>query len=65
MSDCVVKSQMTTQRAVDYYVELINNHTESEAGTYRDEDLSGIPALWVADSFSKFNWGFESVCRVW
>lgn len=32
-----------------------------EAGTYRDEDLSGIPALSIQDALTKYNWGFESV----
>lgn len=32
-----------------------------EAGSYADDDLTGIPGLWVVDSFSKFNWGFKSV----
>lgn len=32
-----------------------------EAGTYRDDDLTEIPSLWVHDGFTKFNWGFESV----
>lgn len=32
-----------------------------EAGTYSDEDLTGIPSLWALDTFTKFNWGFESI----
>lgn len=50
---CVIASRLS--EIADWKVLLV------EAGTYRDDDLTGIPALWVADSFSKFNWGFESV----
>lgn len=32
-----------------------------EAGTFPDEDLTRIPAMWIPDGFSKFNWGFKSV----
>lgn len=32
-----------------------------EAGSYRDEDLSGIPSLWIQDALTKFNWGFETI----
>lgn len=32
-----------------------------EAGTHRDENLSDIPALYTVDSFSKFNWGYQTV----
>lgn len=32
-----------------------------EPGSYRDEEVSGMPALWIPDSFSKFDWGFYSI----
>lgn len=32
-----------------------------EAGTYRDEELTRIPAWGGLNRFSKFNWGFYSV----
>lgn len=32
-----------------------------EAGTFRDDDLTGIPSMWNQDAFTKFNWGFSSV----
>lgn len=32
-----------------------------EAGTFRDDDLTGIPSMWIHDVFTKFNWGFNSV----
>lgn len=34
-----------------------------EAGTFPDEDLTGIPKLWAMDAYTKFNWGFESVSQ--
>lgn len=32
-----------------------------EAGSYPDPDLSRIPALFVTNLQSKFNWGFQSI----
>lgn len=32
-----------------------------EAGTFKDEDLTGIPNYWQSDSFTKFDWGYESI----
>lgn len=50
---CVVASRLS--EISDWKVLLL------EAGTYRDDTITGIPGLWVADSFSKYNWGYESV----
>lgn len=32
-----------------------------EAGTFPDQDLTGIPALFSLDRQSKFNWGYHTV----
>lgn len=32
-----------------------------EAGTFRDSDITDIPALYREDTFTKFNWGYRSV----
>lgn len=50
---CVIASRLS--EISDWNVLLL------EAGTFRDEDLTGVPGLWIQDLFSKFNWGFKSV----